>query len=72
MGYIFLFLLGFGLAISGGITVIAYMNFLPAGITWYEYVHFISRRMECYFFPLGVIIVSITIHKLPFDKLQLK
>jgi len=61
MGYIFLFLLGFGLAVSGGVTLIAYTNFLPAGISWAEYAIFISGRIECYFFPAGLLFMTIAI-----------
>lgn len=65
MGYIILFLVGFGLAVSGGVTIIAYMNFLPAGISWLEYFIFIRGRIECYFLPIGIIMVIIAIQKLP-------
>ncbi|MDY0396076.1 hypothetical protein RWE15_19035 [Virgibacillus halophilus] len=50
MGIIIVFLVGFGLTVSGGVTVIAYLNFLPAGVSWMEYLLFISTRVECYFF----------------------
>ena len=59
MKFVFLFLLGFGLAVSGGVTLIAYTNFLPAGITWTEYAIFISGRIECYFFPVGLLLMTI-------------
>jgi len=65
MGYILLFLIGFGLAVSGGVTLIAYMNFLPAGITWTEYFIFIKGRIECYFLPLGILIMAFVIYRLP-------
>jgi len=65
MGYILLFLIGFGLAVTGGVTVIAYMNFLPAGITWLEYFIFIKSRIECYFLPVGFIFMFIAIQRLP-------
>lgn len=58
---ILLFLIGFGLAVAGGVTIIAYMNFLPAGITWYEYFMFIKIRIESYFFPLGLLLIFIAI-----------
>lgn len=61
MWYYVLFLIGFGLAVSGGVTIIAYLNFLPAGITWYEYFVFIRGRIECYFFPIGILIQLIVI-----------
>lgn len=67
MGYIFLFLIGFGLAVSGGVTLIAYMNFLPAGITWIEYSIFIKGRIETYFLPLGFLIMAFVIYRYPND-----
>lgn len=65
MGYFLLFLVGFGLAVSGGVTIIAYMNFLPAGISWLEYFLFIKGRLECYFLPIGFIMMLIAIHRFP-------
>ncbi|AVQ98648.1 hypothetical protein ACTWPF_13080 [Oceanobacillus sp. M65] len=65
MGYIFVFLIGFGLAVSGGVTIIAYLNFLPAGITWLEYFIFISGRMECYFLPLGIVLMAFVVYRYP-------
>jgi len=65
MGYIFSFLIGFGLAVSGGVTLIAYTNFLPAGITWAEYLIFIKGRTECYFLPVGLLIMAYSIWRFP-------
>ncbi|TXL64035.1 hypothetical protein FHP05_10120 [Cerasibacillus terrae] len=65
MGYIFLFLIGFGLSITGGISIIAYLNFLPAGVSWLEYFQYITGRLECYFLPLGLIFMMISIHRFP-------
>ena len=65
VGYILLFLIGFGLAVSGGVTIIAYLNFLPAGISWIEYFQFIKGRMECYFLPVGFLCMIIAILKFP-------
>lgn len=65
MGYIMLFLIGFGLAVSGGITIISYMNFLPAGVTWGEYFTFIQTRIECYFLPIGFILMLLVINRIP-------
>lgn len=63
--YVFLFLIGFGLAVSGGVMLIAYMNFLPAGVTWIEYFLFIQGRIESYFFPIGLLIISFVIYRFP-------
>lgn len=65
MGYIVLFLIGFGLAVSGGVTIIWYMNFFPVGVTWFEYFMFISRRIECYFLPIGFLLMMIAINRFP-------
>ncbi|MFC2949927.1 hypothetical protein [Virgibacillus sediminis] len=65
MGYIFLFLIGFGLAVSGGVTLIAYMNFLPAGLTWMDYFMFVKDRMETYLLPIGLLIMSLIIYRFP-------
>ncbi|WP_404459488.1 hypothetical protein [Oceanobacillus kapialis] len=65
MGYIFVFLIGFGLSVTGGVTIIAYLNFLPAGITWVEYFIFIAGRVECYFLPLGIVIMGLVVFSYP-------
>ncbi|MFD2208493.1 hypothetical protein ACFSMW_02100 [Virgibacillus halophilus] len=65
MGIIIVFLVGFGLTVSGGVTVIAYLNFLPAGVSWMEYLLFISTRVECYFLPAGIIIMALAISRFP-------
>lgn len=60
-----LFLIGFGLAVSGGVTIIAYTNFLPAGVSWIEYFVFIKGRIECYFLPVGFLLMAIAISRFP-------
>ncbi|MDC3413693.1 hypothetical protein NC797_17545 [Aquibacillus sp. 3ASR75-11] len=67
MGLVLLFLVGFGLAISGGVTMITYLNFLPAGFSWIDYFVFIQGRIECYFFPIGIIFMMIAYSKYPND-----
>lgn len=65
MGYIFIFLVGFGLAVTGGVTIIAYMNFLPAGLSWADYFIFISGRIECYFLLVGLAIMAFVLYRYP-------
>lgn len=65
VGQIFLFLIGFGLAVAGGVTLIAYTNFLPAGVTWLGYFIFVKGRIECYFLPLGILIMAFAIYRFP-------
>ena len=55
-------LIGFGIAVSGGTTSIMYLNLLPIGYSFSEYLDFISHRLECYLFPIGVFIIWISIY----------
>ena len=65
MWYIFWFLIGFGLSVTGGVTIIAYLNFLPIGVSWLEYFTFISTRLECYLLPIGILIMLFVIYRFP-------
>ena len=60
---VFFFLLGFGLAVIGCSFIILYLNLTTMGYNFFNYVNFISRRIECYYSVLGVImmILSLTI-----------
>ncbi|WP_404451735.1 DUF4407 domain-containing protein [Virgibacillus necropolis] len=62
---IFLFLLGFGLAVAGGVVLITYMNFIPAGLAWAEFFTYIFTRPECYFLPIGFILMIIALYRYP-------
>lgn len=59
---IFFFLIGFGLMIIGSVYIISYLNLMTVGYNFYNYVHFISRRMECLNFFIGIIIIFLTIY----------
>jgi hypothetical protein len=61
MGRAFLFLVGFGLAVSGGITTIAYLNLTTTGFTFIEFLLFISKKIECYLIVVGLAMVWISI-----------
>jgi hypothetical protein len=62
---LFLFLIGFGVAVAGGVSTIAYLNLLTTGHGFAEYLLFITRRIECYLFPLGVSIIWMSIYLPP-------
>ncbi len=66
MGRAFIFLVGFGLAVCGGITTIAYLNLTTTGYTFIEFVQFISKRIECYLIVVGLAMVWISIY-FPFE-----
>ncbi|SDZ74922.1 hypothetical protein SAMN05421743_10149 [Thalassobacillus cyri] len=62
--YWFVFLVGFGFTVSGGISLISYMNLLPAGFTWLEYLQFVQTRSECWLFPIGIILMLLSTLKI--------
>ncbi|MCZ0703924.1 hypothetical protein OWO01_11950 [Natronobacillus azotifigens] len=64
MFYATLFLIGFGLSVAGGVTIILYLNLIPAGLSWQGYVMFIFSRSECYLFFIGVILIAISVNRL--------
>ena len=62
MSRIFFFLFGFGLMTIGFVYIILYLNILSIGYNFSYYVHFISRRIECYFSVIGFIILNLSIY----------
>lgn len=64
MFYACLFMVGFGFSVAGGVTIILYLNLLPAGLAWQGYLYFIFSRSECYLFFLGILLIAIAIPQL--------
>ena len=58
---IFFFLVGFALMVIGFSFIILYLNLLTIGYNLSFYVNFITRRIECYYAPIGFIIILLTI-----------
>ncbi len=58
----FVMFIGFGLAVSGGVSMIIYLNLLTTGMTMTEYLLFICTRVECYLFLVGILIITLTIY----------
>ncbi|WP_246938611.1 hypothetical protein [Bacillus pinisoli] len=56
------FLIGFGISVAGGVSTIAYLNLLTHGHGLYEYLLFISMRIECYLLPLGVSFIWLSLY----------
>lgn len=59
---LFLFLLGFGLAVAGGVTVIAYLNVMALGLSFLDYLLFISTKIECYLLIIGIMLITLSIY----------
>lgn len=57
---IFFFLLGFGLMVIGFSFIILYLNLTTMGYNFLNYVNFISRRIECYYSIIGLIIMILS------------
>lgn len=55
-------LIGFGLAVSGGISTIVYLNVLSIGLDFTEYLFFIASKLECYLLPIGIIVITLAIY----------
>ena len=58
---IFFFLVGFALMVVGLAFDILYLYLLTLGYKFSFYVHFITRRIECYYTIIGFIIVLLTL-----------
>ncbi|WP_078430340.1 hypothetical protein [Alkalihalobacterium alkalinitrilicum] len=59
---VFSLLIGFGLAVAGGVSLLAYLNLLTAGYDFLTYLHFISTRIELYMVIIGGIIITLSIY----------
>ncbi|WP_079508098.1 hypothetical protein [Mesobacillus jeotgali] len=59
---LFVLTIGFGLAVSGGISTIAYLNMITAGHGLDEYLKFILGRVECYLLPAGIGVIWLSIY----------
>lgn len=59
---VFIFLFGFGLTIIGSTYLIAYLNLMSLGYNFLDYVNFIIRRYECWYFLIGVILISVSFY----------
>ncbi len=58
----FILLIGFGLAVSGGVSMIAYLNLITAGYSFVYYLQFIALRIEFHLFLVGFIMILLSIY----------
>ncbi len=54
--------IGFGLAVSGGVSLIMYLNLLTNGMSFTDYILFVSTRIECYLFLIGIFVITLSIY----------
>lgn len=65
---VFFFLFGFGFTTIGFSFMILYLNLMTIGYKFKDYVNFIIRRPECYFWLFGFIIMTISIFNIKGDE----
>ncbi|MGY4689521.1 hypothetical protein [Salibacterium sp. K-3] len=54
--------IGFGLASAGGISIIAFLNYIPAGLSISEYALFLLQRSESALFIIGLVLITGSIY----------
>ncbi|RLQ97530.1 hypothetical protein D9X91_03320 [Falsibacillus albus] len=58
----FFLLTGFGLAVTGGVSLIAYLNMLAAGESISGYFRFVSTRIEFFLLIIGILLITMTVY----------
>lgn len=56
------FILGFLILVSGLFYIISYSNLFTFGLSTLEYFIFISKRVECYYSIIGLIIMIVSLY----------
>lgn len=59
---VFFLFVGFGLAVSGGVTIIAFLNMLTIGQDYLGYLQFLTDRPETYLLLGGIVIMWLSIY----------
>ena len=59
----FIFLVGFGFTIIGFMYVILYLNLFTIEYSLFEYFNFIFKKLEVYYIPLGIILITFSLLK---------
>ena len=60
---LFFFLVGFGLTVIGSVYIISYLNLLSIGYNFFEYVHYVIRRVECLNTIIGIFLMFLALKK---------
>lgn len=58
---VFFFLIGFGFTVIGFSFIILYLNLTTMGYNFVNYVNFITRRIECYFSIIGIVVMILSL-----------
>lgn len=60
---LFIYILGLIFTSLGIFFTIIYLNLLTIGYSFWEFIHFISRKIEFWFIPLGLILIGISLER---------
>ncbi len=60
---LFLLLLGILLTSIGLMFILLYTNLLTMGYSFFKFVYFISRRLECWYFVIGIILIILVLER---------
>ncbi|WP_078555194.1 hypothetical protein [Bacillus alkalicellulosilyticus] len=55
-------LIGFGFAVSGGVSLLAYLNLLATGYTIEQFANFIIYRIEFYILLFGGLLITCSLY----------
>ena len=69
---LFIYILGVLFTSFGIFFTIIYLNLLTMGYTFLEFVQFISRKIEFWFIPLGLILIIYSLERLIKNELLLR
>jgi len=58
---VFFFLIGFGFTVIGFSFIILYLNLTTMGYNFVNYVNFITRRIECFFSIIGIVVMILSL-----------
>jgi hypothetical protein len=58
----FFLFVGFGIAVAGGVSIIAFLNLMTTGQGFHQYIDFISQRVETYLFVGGIALMWLSIY----------
>ncbi|GAA0491810.1 hypothetical protein GCM10008986_17500 [Salinibacillus aidingensis] len=67
MIWIFWFFVGFGLTVAGGVSLIIYLNIIPVGLGFIDYLIFIKDKPESYLLLVGILIITFSCFFYPSD-----
>lgn len=54
---LFVYLVGFGISVVGGVAMLAYLNMMTPEQGWSGYFAYVRTKVECYLLPIGLLLM---------------